>query len=229
VASTHSRGMLGDRAIVRLISLVPIFALLGACATGKGVETGVRHSGGGRLHMRPARLAVLIPSTGDPMLLNAYARLDAQTDFLFQEGLGSHVVERSELRAVRHEQRWQYSEPAAEEATARLGQLLGADALILYHIKIPELRERLFAEEGAPFSPVTIFAKVVRVETGEDVWSHVVTVEARRGDQWSGGGLGFDPAVWQALDRGVDEMLMAVGEAVICEQLSCEGEERSPR
>ena len=69
----------------------------------------------------------------------------------------------------------------------------------------------------------------MRVETGEDVWSHVVTVEARRGDQWSGGGLGFDPAVWQALDRGVDEMLMAVGEAVICEQLSCEGEERSPR
>jgi len=228
VASTRSKRMSGYRAIVRLISLVPLFALLGACAAGKGIDTGIRHSGGGRLHIRPTRVAVLIPSTGDPMLVNAYARLDAQTDLLFQEGLGSHVVERSELPAVRHEQRWQYSEPAAEEATARLGQLLGADALILYQIKIPELRERLFAEEGAPLSPITIFAKVVRVETGEDVWSHVVTVEARQGIQLSGGGLGFDPAVWQALDRGVEAMLMAVAEAVTCEQASCEGEERRP-
>ena len=229
MASVGSERVFGYWVIVRLISIVPLLALLGACATGKAVESGVRHSGGGRLHIRPARVAVLIPSTGDPMLVNAYARLDAQTDLLFQQGLGSHVVERSELAAVRHEQRWQYREPAAEEATARLGQLLGADALIVYRIKIPELRERLFAEMGAPLSPVTIVAKVVRVETGEEVWSHVVTVEERQTVTWPGGGLGFNPAVWQALDRGVEEMLVAVGEAVTCELVSCVGKEGSLR
>lgn len=229
MASTHAKRQLGDWAMVRLISFVLLVALLGACATGKGVETRVRHSGGGRLHIRPAHVAVLIPSEGDPMLVNAYARLDAQTVLLFEQGLGSHIVERSELPAVRNEQRWQYMEPAAEETTARLGQLLSPDALILYRIKIPELRERLFAEEGDPLSPVTIFVKVVRVETGEEVWSHVVTVQERRSVQRLGGGVGFDPAVWQALDRGVEEMLIAIGEAVTCEQLRCEGEERSPR
>ena len=221
-AWTHSKRLVDNWAIARLISLVPLFVLLGACATGKAVEPGVRHIGGGRLHIRPARVAVLMPSTGDPMLVNAYARLDAQTHLLFQQGLGSHIVERSELPAVRKEQHWQYAEPAAEEATARLGQLLGADTLILYQIKIPELRERLFAEWGTPLSPITLSAKVVRVETGEAVWSHVVTVEERQTVLSPGGGIGFNPAVWQALDRGVDEMLVAVGEAVTCEQVRCE-------
>src|SRR2546428_1068775 len=102
------------------------------------------------------------------MLANAYARLDADTDHLFQIGLGSHIVERSELAAVNDEQHRQYFEPAAENTTVRLGRLLGADVLILYRIKVPALRERLFAVEAGQMSPVTIFSKAMRVETGED-------------------------------------------------------------
>jgi len=47
-------------------------------------------------------------------------------------------------------------------------------------------------------------------------------VEERQTVHSPGGGIGFNPAVWQALDRGVDEMLVAVGEAVTCEQVRCE-------
>ena len=118
---------------------------------------------------------------------------------------------------------------AAEATTARLGRLLGADALILYHITIPALRERMLASEGEPLSPVTIFGKIVRVETGEEIWSHVVTVEEQQAHQRPAAGIGFDPTVWQALDRGVDEMLVAVGEAVACAQVSCETEKENTR
>ncbi len=163
------------------------------------------------------------------MLGNAYARLDAQTDQLFQLALGSHIVERSELSTVQAEQHWQYVQPAEEATTARLGRLLGADALILYRITIPAVRERMFALEGEPLSPVTIFGKIVRVETGEEIWSHVVTVEEGQARQRPAAVLGFDPTVWQALDRGVEEMLVAVGEAVTCAQVSCETEKENTR
>lgn len=218
-----------SRTPVRLIGAVLLSVLIGACATGQRGEARVHHTGGNRLGIRPARVAVLIPSTEDPMLANAYARLDAQTDQLFQLALGSHVLERSALSVAKAEQRWQYVEPAAEATTARLGRLLGADALVLYHITLPALRERMFASEGEPLSPVTISGKIVQVETGEEIWSHVVTVEEGQAHQRPAAGIGFDPTVWQALNRGVDEMLVAVGEAVACAQVSCETEKENTR
>ncbi len=205
-----------------LVSALLLPASLGACATGHGEGMSVHHAGAGRLGVRPARVAVVIPSTGDPLLLNAYTRLDVVTDQLFQQGLGSHVVERTELPAVHTEQLWQYAEPTAEDTQVRLGRLSGADALVLYRIKGPELRERLFVSEGAPLSPITISAKVIRVETGEEVWSQVVTVELGGPNQRPDTGIDFDPAVWKAVDRGVDEMLAALAEAMACELMTCD-------
>ncbi len=207
---------------IRLVTLSVVVVFLASCASGEGLKTHVRHTGGGKLNLRPARIAVIVPPTGDTHVTNAYARLDAETDRLFKQGLGSRVVERSHLRAVQAEQRWQYLSPASEETTVRLGRLVGADALILYRIKIPELRERMFASEGTLLSPVTIQGKVVRVETGEDVWSYVVTVEVGQSRRQFGPGGGYDPAVWQAVDRGVDAMLGAVAEAVQCLPPQCE-------
>ncbi len=206
----------------RFAGLIILVAFLAGCATGESGRPEVRHTGGGQLTLRPARIAVIVPPTGDAHVSNAYARLDAETDRLFKQGLGSRVVERSHLRAVQAEQRWQYIGPASEETTVRLGRMVGADALILYRIKIPELRERMFASEGTPLSPVTIQGKVVRVETGEEVWSYVVTVEVGQSRRQFGTGGGYDPAVWQAVDRGVDAMLGAVAEAVNCVQRQCE-------
>src|SRR5437763_4631764 len=188
------RGGAGHRIQTWLISAVMLVVILGACATGERGEPRVHHTGGGRLGIRAARIALLIPSTGDPMLANAYARLDAQTDQLFQLALGSQIVERSELSTVQAEQHWQYLEPAAEATTARLGRLLGADALVLYHITIPTMRERLFASEGEPFSAVTISGKIVRVETGEEIWSNVVTVDEGHTRQQLADGVGVHHA-----------------------------------
>jgi hypothetical protein len=157
------------------------------------------------------------------MLVNAYSRLDADTQHLFKTGLGSHIVDRSELAAVHEEQHRQYFEPAAEETTARLGRLLGADFLIVYRIKLPELRERLFAEEASQLPPVTIYGKAVRVETGEEEWSHVVSVEIGRVHHWPGE-VSLDHAIWYALNRGVDDMLVALAKTVAKEQIRLEME-----
>ena len=123
--------MSDDRTTKRAVSIGLAFVLLAGCATGEEIELLVHHTGGGSLGIRPQRVAVVIPSTTDPMLANAYARLDADTDHLFRIGLGSHIVERSDLAAVNDEKHRQYFEPAAEDTTVRLGRLLGADVLIL--------------------------------------------------------------------------------------------------
>ena len=201
--------------------------LLMGCASGEDVELRVHHTGGGEFATQPKRVAILTPSTSDPLLVNAYSRLDAHTDYLFQRGLGSQIVERSDLAVVHEEQHRQYFEPAEEETTVRLGRLLGADILIVYRIKIPELRERLFTEQADQLSPVTIFGKAVRVETAEEVWTHAVTVEIGR-IRHGLTEVSLDHAIWHALNQGVDEMLAALAEAVISVQLKSEreGQER---
>ena len=213
--------MSNDRTSKRAVSIGFAFVLLAGCATGEEIELLVHHTGGGSLGIRPQRVAVVIPSTTDPMLVNAYARLDADTDHLFQIGLGSHIVERNELAAMHEEQHRQYFEPAAEETTVRLGRLLGADVLILYRIKVPALRERLFAVDAGQMSPVTILGKAMRVETGEEVWNHVVTVEIGRVRHQTVE-VSFDHAIWHAMNRGVEEMLAVLAEAVVGEQVRAE-------
>jgi hypothetical protein len=202
-----------DMGFGRLL-LFPMALGLAACATQNSGLTVVHHDGVGSLGMRPARIAVLNPPTEDPMLANAYARLNTGTSRLFQQELGSAVLERSDLPVLKAEQRWQYLEPAAEETSVALGRLLGADALMLYRIKIPELRERLFAREGDRFSPITISGKVMQVSTGEKVWSHVVTVEVSRDAKEPTSRFALDPAIWSGLVRAVNEMLTAVSEAI---------------
>lgn len=194
--------------------------LISACSTQVASRPHDDLLGVARLGIHPARAAVLIPSTTDPALAYAYARLETMTSHLLRDNLGSLIVERGDLRSVREEQRWQYAEPAAEPTTARLGRLSGADTLIMYRILSPTPRERLFASEGI-VSPVTIIGKVVRVETGEVVWNHLVSVEVSPLDRWRGPGNGFDPGMRQALDHGVKAMEAALSYAVQCRTQRC--------
>ena len=209
-------------------SIALVCLLLMGCASGEDIALRVHHTGGGEFATRPKRVAVLTPSTSDPLLVNAYSRLDADTDFLFQRGLGSQIVERSDLAVIHEEQHRQYFEPSGEETTVRLGRLLGADILIVYRIKIPELRERLFADQADQLSPVTIFGKAVRVETAEQVWTHAVTIEIGR-IRHGLAEVSMDHAIWHALNQGVYEMLAALAEAVVSVQLKSDRERQEGR
>lgn len=172
------------------------------------------------LEIRPARIAVLVPPTNDPSLAHAYAHLETMTGHLLREALGSRVVERGDLTPIHSEQRRQYAEPASEETTTRLGRISGADTLVVYRIISPTLRERLFAPEGT-LPPITIIGKMLRVETGEVLWNHLVSVEMRPMNRWRGAGFDSDPIVRQALDRGVKAMEAALNQAVRCVNSDC--------
>jgi hypothetical protein len=209
-------------------SIALVCLLLMGCASGEDIALRVHHTGGGEFATRPKRVAVLTPSTSDPLLVNAYSRLDADTDYLFQRGLGSQIVARSDLAVVHEEQHRQYFEPSGEETTVRLGRLLGADILIVYRIKIPEFRERLFAEQADQLSPVTILGKAVRVETAEQVWTHAVTVEIGR-IRHGLAEVSIDHAIWHALNQGVYEMLAALTEAEASVQFKSERERQERR
>lgn len=195
-----------------------MLCLLAACAGPRVQEPLVHQFGGPPLTVSPGRLAVIAGPSSGPMVDTGYSLLEARTAEFFRTRLGSQVVERSEMNVILAEQVWQHRRGTDESSIINLGRLLGADALMLYRIRTPRLRERLFAEAGDLLPPVTILAKLVRVETGEDLWTRVVTVEVRRHEDGSFRGLGFDADVWRAVANGVDEMLQALEHAVLCAQ-----------
>jgi len=201
-------------------SFLLLLGLASACSPGDIPQVRDEVSRIPKLGIRPVRIAVLVPPTKDPTLAYAYARLETMTNHLLREALGTQVVERGDLTVIHLEQRWQHAEPASEETTARLGRLSGADALVLYRILSPSFRERLFASEES-LSPVAIIGKVVRVETGEVVWTHLVSVAMQPMDRWRGTRFDSDPMVRQALDHGVEAMEAALNSAVRCAHVDC--------
>ena len=200
--------------------LLLLLGLVSACSTDPPVRLYDDLSLVPKLGIRPLRIAVLFPPTKDPTLVYTYARLETMTDHLLREAMGSRIVDRRDLTSIHTEQGWQYAAPASEETSVRLGRLSGADTLVLYRILSPTLRERLFAPEGA-LSSVTIIGKVIRVETGEVVWNHLVSVNVRPPDRWQGAGFGLDTTVRQALEHGVNAMEAALTHAVRCANQDC--------
>lgn len=198
-----------------------LLAGLWACA-GERRQADRPHVPAAPLGGQPARVAILVPRQPDHAVAGAYAKLESRTATLFQTVLGSQVVERADLSSVQAEQAWQYSHAADERSIVSVGKLVGADALVLYRIVTPDLAERLFAEAGDQLSPVTVLAKVVGVETGLVLWTHEVTEPVRSAGRHLSREGGYDPGVQQAIDRGVDEMLAALAEAIVCEQARCD-------
>lgn len=201
--------------------LLCLLAGLGACA-GEPRQAAPPHVPAAPLGAQPARVAILVPRPPDHTLAGTYAKLESRTATLFQTVLGSQVVERADLPSVLTEQSWQYTHAVSEQSLVSVGKLVGADALVLYRIVTPDLAERIFAEAGDELSPVTVLAKVVGVETGVVLWAHEVTEPVRSAGRHLSREGGYDPGVGQALDRGVDEMLAALAEAIVCEQAHCD-------
>ena len=162
----------------------------------------------------PTRIAILRSKIENPvvrheaMIESAYGRLELQTGEMLRRSKNI-IVERRDLRSIREEQWWQYQPEASEDASSSLGQLLGAELLFVYKITAPSFRERLFNRQGG--LKITVAAKILRVETGEVVWSHIsaIRIHPQRFDFTDEYRLGLQGA----LDRVVDDMLTAVHDA----------------
>jgi len=166
----------------------------------------------------PGRIAILLVKAEDPLLRedsaleSVCARLELTTGQMLRE-TKSAIVERMDLRSIRTEQWWQYRSDVAEKSLVPLGQLLGADLLFLYKVTVPSYRNRLFARFDGDASAVAVTAKVLRVKTGEVIWSHIST--ARMSASKDTGVEEYNRSLQGVLNRTADAMLAAVEQGIV--------------
>jgi hypothetical protein len=164
----------------------------------------------------PSRVAILTGSYNDPLLQrdplleNAYATLELKTGQVLRES-NSMILDRTDLASVRAEQWSQYQPGFAEETVVPVGRLLGAEILFVYHITIPNFRERLLARFNGSENSIMVQAKVIRVQTGELVWSYSTVAQAPMNDEPV---LEYNEGLRHALKEAVDDMVATIQQAV---------------
>ena len=124
-----------------------------------------------RVPIHVERLAVLHPRTYDRLIMDAYARLAGAT---------FRILERFDLPAIQHEQRFQLSGAVSDESVLSVGRLLGVDSVLLYRIEEPSVRDRVLARLYSDLPPFTVTSKIIIVESGEVVYHNVVTAPIAR-------------------------------------------------
>jgi hypothetical protein len=152
------------------------------------------------------RIAVFYPRPVNPDFSEAYQRLEAAVFRLKGQRPSLRVIDRFNLPILRKEQHFQHTGSVMEEGAVRIGRLLGVDSVLLFSIDGPTIRDRIMASRPGHLRPITVTAKIVRVETAEVVYHNVVTArmdESKRG-RWSfTDSADFQQLGREALDRGV--------------------------
>lgn len=172
----------------------------------------VRHTMPASVAVPPTveRLAVLYQTPADRDQHEAYNRLEGAAFQLKELRPHVRIFDRANLRRILSEQQFQLGGPVAEETAVRAGRLLGVDSVLLYEIRGPSVRERLFARRSSDIPPLSVSSKIIQVESGEVVFHNVVTAAVDDCDEGSGGfGSEFAaaPLIRSALARGVDRTI----------------------
>lgn len=203
-----------DRKFIATIGSAFLFlVVLGGCGTVHKLKPSVIVVG--PILGLPSRIAILRSKVQDPtfrhdaLYESAYGRLELQTGELLRQSKNI-IVERRDLRSIRDEQWWQYQPEASEKVAAPVGELLGAELLFIYRITVPSYRERLFNHGSGP--QIMVAVKVLRVETGEVVWSHISAVQMHPQQFYLSNE--YTQALQEGLDQVVDAMLTAVRDAI---------------
>jgi hypothetical protein len=156
------------------------------------------------------RIAVLYPRSSNPEFSEAYQRLEGAVFQLKARRPTLRIVDRFHVPMLRSEQEFQYAGSVTDESAVRAGRMLGVDSVLLYTIDGPAMRDRLFVDRPSQLRPITVTAKIVRVETAEIVYHNVVTTRMDDGGRW-GWTLSDSTDVQQlgreALDRGVRQAM----------------------
>lgn len=156
------------------------------------------------------RLAVLYRTPEDRDQREAYSRLEGAAFQLKELRPHLRIFDRANLQRILTEQRFQLSGPVAEETAVRAGRMLGVDSVLLYEIRGPSRRDRLFARRSSDIPPLSVSSKIIQVENGEVVFHNVVTAAVDDADARDGAfGSDFAPAplIRSALARGVDRTI----------------------
>lgn len=159
------------------------------------------------------RLAIVYPRSADSTLAAIYAHLEAQTFLLKLSRPSLQIIDRTHLRSILEEQRFQVSGLVSDDSMARIGHLLGADSILSYRVERPTLRDHLWARFSGRVPPVRVFSKVTLVESGEVVFHHVVTVQPRAPSE-EAPFTDAEPLVQEAVKTGVGQALLALQRAL---------------
>jgi hypothetical protein len=159
-----------------------------------------------------ARLAILFPHETDPSIKSTYLHLEAHSFRLKALRPELQFVDRTLLQVLRQEQNFQLSGSVSDQTAIRLGQLLGADSILHYYVERPTWLDQMRARFSGQLPPVRVYSKVIRVETGEVLFHHMVSVQSRE--------LSDDetyapvtPLVQAAVKQGVGRTLQALQQA----------------
>lgn len=162
------------------------------------------------------RLAVLHQTPTDRDQRDAYSRLEGAAFQLKELRPDIRIFDRANLQRILSEQQFQFSGPVAEETAVRAGRILGVDSVLLYEIRGPSARDRLFARDSSEIPPLSVSSKIIQVENGEVVFHNVVTAAVDESDA-GGGGFGSEfaaaPLIRSALARGVDRTIADLRQA----------------
>lgn len=156
------------------------------------------------------RLAVLYQAPTDRDQREAYDRLEGAAFQLKELRPHIRIFDRANLRQILGEQQFQLSGPVAEDTAVRAGRMLGVGSVLLFEIRGPSARDRLFARHASDIPPLSVSSKIIQVENGELVFHNVVTAAVDESD--AGGGVfgsefAATPLIRSALTRGVDQTI----------------------
>jgi hypothetical protein len=199
-----------DRRTSLLVALSVVYGILplSACHTEKPAPALVLNTVPPSLTI-PAtveHVAVLHPRSSDHDVLNAYAQLYGAVFQFKAQRPALKIVERFDLDRIMEEQRLQLNGMVSDDTAVHLGRVLGADAILLYHIDGPTTREKALARLEGEVSPYVLTSKLINVESGEVLYLNVVTTPV---EKWNTETSFFavDSYLVKALDRGVAQTI----------------------
>ena len=174
-----------------------------------------------QLRFLPSSVAILITDNqhalfkNDSLMQHAYDRLESKSWRTLSEQPGVRVVERRNLDVVRSEQHLQQLFAMDEKSAVRIGGLVGAQAVLLYHIRLPSWRDRFLVDEDS--LPITFGGRLLEVETGTVLWSETVTIapsHCHADDCWFGGKP--QATLWPTLAEGIDQLVEEFSKVLPC-------------
>jgi hypothetical protein len=156
------------------------------------------------------RVAVFYPPAQEQDVAYGYAKLELAVLQVKRQRPWLRVLDRRHLVAVTIEQRLQMSVRFSDDSAVRLGRLLGADSIVVFHIDGPSWRDRLLARMHGTMPPVAVTSKVVQVETGEVLYHDMVIrtpVPDSRGWDAYASDYELQPLLRSSLDQSVAEAI----------------------
>lgn len=205
--------------VIRASLIAGVLISLAGCHTGPPSPAPLTHSPMPSILIPRdvQRIAVLYPKSSSPEVAEGYNRLEGATFQLKVHRPNLKIVDRFNLPIVQGEHRFQLTGAVADDSAIHIGRLLGVDSVLIYRIDGPSNRDRLWARRGSDLPPITVTSKLIRVESAEVLYHHVVVARIKDSPEWGWSltdGLDYQRVSREAIERGIMQTVTELGRAL---------------